>query len=103
MDHAAYHVVYVDTRMSSDLDGKHIKKVARVPEETPRKDHDEPWEEHNPECVKAIIAEIEEVRSNLKHLLSEFDGGTFQYFSSSSLTILCAIRYISRQHTSDVN
>lgn len=76
MDYAEYHMVYVDNRVSRDLDGKLVQKS-----ETDRsdggKDSGVPiWEDRHPECFKAIIGEIEEVRNNLKSLLSVFNGGT---------------------------
>lgn len=77
MDYAEYHIVYVDNRVSRDLDGKLVQKS-----ETSRSDRadsfgEHSWEDQNPECLKAILGEIEEVRSNLKSLLSVFNGGTF--------------------------
>ena len=31
MDHAAYHILYVDNRANDDLDGKYIHKTRFVP------------------------------------------------------------------------
>ena len=74
MDYAQYHIVYVDARVSRDLDGKLVQKSDSL-----RSDggsyNKHVWEERNPECLRAILGEIEEVRSNLKSLLSVFNGG----------------------------
>ena len=75
MDHAAYHVVYVDSRISRDLDGKHIQSTERSQEEGNVSYSVQSWEERNPECLKSILGEIEEVRTTLKRLLSHFNGG----------------------------
>ena len=77
MEYADYHVVYVDKRVSRDLDGKLIRNS----ESHQSSFHDEgSWEDKNPDCLKTILGEIEEVRSNLRSLLSVFNGG----MSSSS-------------------
>ncbi|KAG8526913.1 uncharacterized protein KY384_008342 [Bacidia gigantensis] len=74
MDHAAYHVIYVDTRLSQGLDGKLVQKT----ENALPGDSDSlgrlSWEDRNPECLKAILGEIEEVRTNLKRLLTHFNN-----------------------------
>ena len=75
MDHAAYHVVYVDSRLSQGMDGRHLQKTSRVSTDTGERQQDLSWEDYNPECMKAIIGEIEEVRTNLKRLLGQFNGG----------------------------
>ena len=75
MDHAAYHVIYVDTRMSRELDGRHLQKseiIEACETSSPRIGS---WEDRNPDCLKSIIGEIEEVRINLKRILSHFNGG----------------------------
>ncbi|KAL9130944.1 MAG: hypothetical protein Q9217_000990 [Psora testacea] len=74
MDHAAYHIIYVDTRISQDLDGKHLQKTATIEADEQSKRHEESWEERDPDCLKSILGEIEEVRSNLKRILSHFNG-----------------------------
>ena len=77
MDYAEYHIVYVDNRVSRDLDGKLIQKSESSRSDGANNDGEKLWEDRNPECLKAILGEIEEVRSNLKSLLSVFNGGTF--------------------------
>lgn len=75
MDYAASHVVYVDERMSSRLDGQSIFKLPSDLRDTRKESSKENWEERNPECLKAIHGEIEEIRLSLRSLLSIFDGG----------------------------
>ena len=75
MDHAEYHIVYVDNRVSQDLDGKLVQKSELSRSDGAHRYSDQMWEDRNPECLKAILGEIEEVRSNLKSLLSLFNGG----------------------------
>ncbi len=74
MDHAAYHVVYVDKRVSRDLDGKHLQKngpdVVKL-----RKQGS--WVDRMPDCLDIIVTEDVEVRNNLKSILTTFDGGMF--------------------------
>lgn len=73
MDHAAYHVVYVDKRVSQDLDGKHLQKngpdVIKL-----RKQGS--WVDRKPDCFDIILTEDAEVRNNLKSVLTNFNGGT---------------------------
>ena len=75
MEHADYHVVYVDNRMSQNLDGKLIQKsipdsrigALQVSKETSG--------DKSTEHLSSILGEIEEVRSNLRNILSVFKGG----------------------------
>lgn len=76
MDYAEYHIVYVDNRVSRDLDGKLVQKSESERADGAKDSGLHMWEDRHPECLKAIIGEIEEVRSNLKSLLSVFNGGT---------------------------
>lgn len=76
MDYAEYHIVYVDNRVSRDLDGKLVQKSESRRSDGANSYNEHLWEDRNPECLKAILGEIEEVRSNLKSLLSIFNGGT---------------------------
>lgn len=78
MDYAEYHIVYVDNRVSRDLDGKLIQKSESSRSDGANSHSEHLREDQNPECLKAILGEIEEVRSNLKSLLSVFNGGTFR-------------------------
>ena len=73
MDYAASHIVYVDSRISRALDGKHIQKTS--PSDGTTAAQDVSWEDKHPECLKAILSEIEEVRTSLKNILSVFNGG----------------------------
>ena len=72
MDHAAYHVVYVDKRVSKDLDGKHLQKNGsasiKVRKQSSRVDREL-------DCFDIILPETEEVRNNLKSILTTFNGG----------------------------
>ena len=79
MEYADYHVVYVDNRMSQDLDGKLLQNS--VPNQSNIRKRED-WEEQNPDLVTIIGEETAEVRSNLRSLLSVFHGGT----SSESLS-----------------
>ena len=75
MEYADYHVVYVDNRISRDLDGKLIQKQSSY---VPRGQHfqtNDTWDDRDPECLTSILGEIEEVRRNVRSLLSVFQGG----------------------------
>lgn len=74
MDYAEYHIVYVDNRLSRDLDGKVVQKSESIRSDGANTYGEHMWEDRNPECLKAILGEVEEVRSNLKSLLSVFNG-----------------------------
>lgn len=76
MDYAEYHIVYVDNRVSQDLDGKLVQKSESSRLDGAKNSSEHLWEDRKSECLKAILGEIEEVRSNLKNLLSVFNGGT---------------------------
>lgn len=75
MDHAAYHIIYVDSRLSRGLDGQYLQQAGPVHGESVDKSQHQTWEDRNPDCLKAILGEIEEVRTNLKRLLTQFNGG----------------------------
>ncbi len=89
MDYAASHVVYVDSRVSRGLDGRHLQK-ATSPSEGAASNQDTSWEDKHPECVKAIFAEIEEVRTSLKNVLSVFNGGKLPLVSTPTLHVVNA-------------
>ena len=74
MDYAASHVVYVDSRISRALDGKHVQKATSTADGATGS-QDASWEDKHPECFKAILGEIEEVRTSLRNILSIFNGG----------------------------
>lgn len=93
MDHAQYHIVYVDARVSRDLDGKLVQKSDSSRSDGANSYSGQMWEERNPECLKAILGEIEEVRSNLKSLLSVFNGGmSVHSMLSPEKAAACVIR-----------
>ena len=89
MEYADYHVVYVDNRVSQDLDGKLLQNSA--PNQSNIRQV-ETWEEQNPDLVTTIGGEMAEVRSNLRSLLSVFNGGT----SSGSLGSQYTSHYSNR-------
>lgn len=74
MDHAAYHVVYVDTRISRGLDGTHIHKSGSSREELHEHQNDR-WGERDPEYLQIVSSESEEVYNNLRNILLVFNGG----------------------------
>ncbi|KAL6715902.1 3',5'-cyclic-nucleotide phosphodiesterase [Lecanora helva] len=74
MDSADYHVVYVDSRVSRNLDGKLIQNSSPSGSQGAAVNCENSWEDRNPECLKSILGEIEEVRSNLRSVLSVFHG-----------------------------
>lgn len=72
MDHAAFHIVYVDKRVSANLDGKYLHNAVR----------DSPAEkglafrtDQQLNCFQLISSEMGLVRDNLSNLLSSFRGG----------------------------
>lgn len=72
MDHAAYHVIYVDKRVSQDLDGKHLQKSGPDVSKIRKRGS---WVDRKPDCFDIILTEDAEVRNNLKSILATFDGG----------------------------
>lgn len=79
MEYADYHVVYVDNRVSRDLDGKLIQNSSPDHSQEENVHRDSSWDDRNSECLESILGEIEEVRSNLKSLLSVFNGGMYPH------------------------
>ncbi len=77
MDHAAYHVVYVDNRANNDLDGKYLQRRRPGSPDGSELGRKESWEYRGSEYVELILMQIEEVRDNIKSILSNFNGGTF--------------------------
>ena len=73
MDHAAYHVVYVDKRVSHGLDGKHLQKNGTADVKLRKQGS---YVDRKPDCFDIILPETEEVRNNLKSILTTFNGGT---------------------------
>ncbi|KAL9587106.1 MAG: hypothetical protein Q9212_000473 [Teloschistes hypoglaucus] len=70
MDHAAFHIVYVDTRVSAHLDGQYICPSAP----SPSAERDPSGKEQQSDSLKQLSSEIEVVRANLNNLLSSFPG-----------------------------
>ena len=77
MDHAAYHVVYVDNRANNDLDGRYIQKPRPEYSDGSELGKNDTWEFPGSEYVELILTQIEEVRENNKWILSKFNGGMF--------------------------
>ncbi len=75
MEYADYHVVYVDNRVSQDLDGKLIQNLSPDHSQNENLRNDSSGDDRTPECLRSILGEMEEVRSNLRSLLSVFNGG----------------------------
>ncbi|KAI4260409.1 MAG: hypothetical protein LQ352_000271 [Teloschistes flavicans] len=73
MDHAAFHIVYVDKRVSAQLDGQYVCHSAPNPsaERSPM------GKEQRPDGFKQLSSEVAIVRANLSNLLSSFPGGMF--------------------------
>ena len=91
MDHAEYHIVYVDNRVSRDLDGKLVQKSESSCADGAKSNSEHMWEDRNPECLKAILGEIEEVRNNLKSILSMFNGGMSLILPISLMVALACV------------
>ena len=77
MEYADYHIIYVDNRMSQNLDGKLIQKSSTISRLGASQSDAEPSDDKSTEYLSSILGEIEEVRSNLRNLLSVFNGGMF--------------------------
>ena len=77
MDSAAYHVVYVDKRVTRDLDGRLLQKSGSSQLQGSSVHIEDSCEDRSPDCVKSILGEVEEVRDNLRSILSVFNGGTY--------------------------
>ena len=77
MDHAAYHVIYVDNRTHDDLDGKRIHKSQLEPYYQAKLRSQESWKERSSDVAELVLRQIEEVRSNIRVILSTFNEGTF--------------------------
>lgn len=74
MDHAAFHIVYVDKRVSAHLDGQYICPSAP----SPSAERDPLGREQQSDSLKQLSSEIPVVRANLNNLLSSFSGGMFR-------------------------
>lgn len=73
MDYAASHVLYVDNRVSGDLDGKHLQR----PSDDSQSGAHGRSDGASSESLQAILGEIEEVRTSLQNILSVFNGGEY--------------------------
>ncbi|KAL9604854.1 MAG: hypothetical protein Q9219_000302 [cf. Caloplaca sp. 3 TL-2023] len=79
MDHATFHIVYVDKRVSARLDGKYLHEVPR--DQRAAEKASIPWTGQPSDCFQLISPEIAEVRESLGNLLSSFRGGNVQRLS----------------------
>lgn len=75
MDHAAFHIIYVDKRVSAALDGKYLREIA--PDLLAGQELALPTDkaDQQPNCFQQISSEIAVVRHNLTYLLSSFQEG----------------------------
>lgn len=71
MDHAAFHVVYVDKRASQDLDGQYVQRPAT---ESPSSAGSRQVEPQKDRTSELLLREIEDVRHNVRCILSIFNG-----------------------------
>ena len=72
MEYAAFHVVYVDKRISADLDGRYLRQVAPGALAAT----DSSLQANQPtNSFQEISSEITAVQDNLHTLLTNFDGG----------------------------
>lgn len=76
MEHADYHIIYVDNRLSRELDGKLIQYSSQKRSQDVGFRKGSSSGDRNSVCLETILGEIEEVRCNLQILLSIFNGGT---------------------------
>ena len=72
MESAAFHVVYVDKRISGHLDGTYLQQV--TPGSLART-NGSIRVDGRPDCFQEISSEITMVRDSLHTLLINFDGG----------------------------
>lgn len=77
MDPAAHHVVYVDNRLDDDLDGKYIHKSRLGPHDGTRLNQHS-TDLRNSDQFELLLRQGEEVRHNIKSILSAFSGGTLR-------------------------
>lgn len=75
MDHAAYHILYVDNRANDDLDGKYIHKTKFGPLDGADRGNKDSRGSRSLEYVEMILPQVEEVRNNISSILSHFEGG----------------------------
>ena len=61
--------------MSRDLDGKHLKRAGTIQSDEIDTANEGCRKGPYPDCLKSILGEIKEVRTNLKRILSHFQGG----------------------------
>lgn len=72
MDYAACHVVYMDKRVSKDLEGRYFHRSVATAFDSAASRKDESSKDQTSDT---LLREIEEVRISLQNLLSVFDGG----------------------------
>ncbi|KAL8999717.1 MAG: hypothetical protein Q9169_001534 [Polycauliona sp. 2 TL-2023] len=88
MEYAAFHVVYVDKRISANLDGIHLQKVARgswVGRDNPSQANS------RPDGFQEISSQVRVVHDNLHALLTNFDGVHLCGSSNSCMATLSDI------------
>ncbi|KAL9020991.1 MAG: hypothetical protein Q9185_001818 [Variospora sp. 1 TL-2023] len=71
MDHAACHIVYVDKRVSPNLNGAYLHGAAH---DLPVEKDPDPRIDQQLDCFQRIASEIQAVRDNLEKLLWNFRG-----------------------------
>lgn len=88
MDYAASHVVYVDTRASRDLDGKFIPNPSPEPLGTANVRREGASKDRSSDF---LLREIEDVRTNVRTILSVFDGGMYYLSLRQKSLLLCVL------------
>ena len=73
MDHAAFHIVYVDKRVSKKLDGAYLGDEAATGQ--PISKNIAFQRTLSTACLDQLSSECAEVQANLSNLLASFDGG----------------------------
>lgn len=85
MDHAAFHIIYVDKRVSANLDGTYLHGIARG---TPASEDLTFGRYQRLSCYEQISTEVGVVQDNLGNLLSSFHGGKSHAFLWIELILL---------------
>ncbi|KAL8737794.1 MAG: hypothetical protein Q9181_001328 [Wetmoreana brouardii] len=80
MDYAAFHIVYVDKRVSAGLDGKYLHEAVLEP---PADNDLVANSDRSSSCAEHISSEIAVVKENLINLLSCFNGAKLSELESN--------------------
>ncbi|MCJ1470773.1 3',5'-cyclic-nucleotide phosphodiesterase [Pseudocyphellaria aurata] len=96
MDHAAYHIVYVDNRANNDLDGKYIHKTRVGPLDGADRENKDSRGSRSSEYVEMILPQVEEVRNNISSILTHFDG---VFVCTSGATCIAKLTELESIHT----